>query len=210
MKTKRILILLITAAVFTAAIISGTVVSCGKTGAAAAEVNIRIRHVISGEEYDSNEVYTFMLTPCGDDAPMPAGTEGDAAEICISGEGYAEFSSITYDHPGLYKYKVSRKTGSHENIREDDTEYMVTVTALNDGTTDIVAWKGSKKSAEESRCKSEEIVFSDRYVPDYERHPPKTGDEETAYKMIIYSGYALLCAEVLIIMIRRRRKKRCE
>ena len=81
----------------------------------------------SGTVYDAP--MTFTVTPEGN-APAPEKTT-----VTISGEGRADFGSVTFTQPGIYTYTVRETAGTMDRMTYDNTAYTVTVTVTQASST---------------------------------------------------------------------------
>lgn len=88
-----------------------------------------------------NSQFTFLVEP-QNDAPMgstlPANFNGDATQ---NGDGswtapITLLNNITYTKPGEYLYIITEVNDGQPGITYDDTQYRVTVTVKQDGTTE--------------------------------------------------------------------------
>ena len=88
------------------------------------ETKITDEFVVS-KVYTSADTYdgpvTFTVTPRGT-APVPEKTS-----VTISGEGRADFGSVTFSNPGTYTYEIRETAGDVTNMTYDSTVYTVTV-----------------------------------------------------------------------------------
>lgn len=89
------------------------------------ETKITDEFVVS-KVYTSADTYdgpvTFTVTPRGT-APKP-----EESSVTISGEGRADFGSVTFSNPGIYTYEIRETAGDVTNMTYDSTVYTVTVT----------------------------------------------------------------------------------
>ena len=89
------------------------------------ETKITDEFVVS-KVYTSADTYngpvTFTVTPRGT-APAP-----EESSVTISGEGRADFGSVTFSNPGIYTYEIRETAGDVTNMTYDSTVYTVTVT----------------------------------------------------------------------------------
>ena len=96
------------------------------------KTTIRDEFVVS-KVYTSEDTYngpvTFTVTPLGT-APMPEKTS-----VTISGEGRADFGSVTFSDPGIYTYEIRETAGDVTNMTYDSTVYTVTVTVTRPTAT---------------------------------------------------------------------------
>lgn len=96
------------------------------------EAKITDEFVVS-KVYTSKDTYngpvTFTVTPLGT-APMPEKTS-----VTISGEGRADFGSVTFSDPGIYTYEIRETAGDVTNMTYDSTVYTVTVTVTRPTAT---------------------------------------------------------------------------
>lgn len=88
------------------------------------ETKITDEFVVS-KVYTSADTYngpvTFTVTPRGT-APAP-----EESSVTISGEGRADFGSVTFSNPGTYTYEIRETAGDVTNMTYDSTVYTVTV-----------------------------------------------------------------------------------
>lgn len=101
------------------------------------ETKITDEFVVS-KVYTSADTYdgpvTFTVTPLGT-APKPEKTS-----VTISGEGRADFGSVTFSNPGTYTYEIRETAGDVTNMTYDSTVYTVTVTVSRPtGTSPLFA-----------------------------------------------------------------------
>ena len=101
------------------------------------ETTITDEFVVS-KVYTSADTYngpvTFTVTPRGT-APAP-----EKFSVTISGEGRADFGSVTFSNPGLYTYEIRETAGDVTNMTYDSTVYTVTVTVTRPtGTSPLYA-----------------------------------------------------------------------
>lgn len=101
------------------------------------ETKITDEFVVS-KVYTSEDTYngpvTFTVTPLGT-APVPEKTS-----VTISGEGRADFGSVTFSNPGTYIYEIRETAGDVTNMTYDSTVYTVTVTVTRPtGTSPLYA-----------------------------------------------------------------------
>ena len=101
------------------------------------ETKITDEFVVS-KVYTSADTYngpvTFTVTPLGT-APVPEKTS-----VTISGEGRADFGSVTFSNPGIYTYEIRETAGDVTNMTYDSTVYTVTVTVTRPtGTSPLYA-----------------------------------------------------------------------
>ena len=101
------------------------------------ETKITDEFVVS-KVYTSADTYngpvTFTVTPLGT-APVPEKTS-----VTISGEGRADFGSVTFSNPGIYTYEIRETAGDVTNMTYDSTVYTVTVTVTRPtGTSPLFA-----------------------------------------------------------------------
>lgn len=65
---------------------------------------------------------------------------GEVISTAVNGkDGVITFDAITYDSEGVYKYTISEKQGTLENVTYDKTVYKVTVTVTDDQEGHLVA-----------------------------------------------------------------------
>ena len=101
------------------------------------ETTITDEFVVS-KVYTSADTYngpvTFTVTPRGT-APAP-----EKSSVTISGEGRADFGSVTFSNPGIYTYEIRETAGDVTNMTYDSTVYTVTVTVTRPtGTSPLFA-----------------------------------------------------------------------
>ena len=101
------------------------------------ETKITDEFVVS-KVYTSADTYngpvTFTVTPRGT-APAP-----EKSSVTISGEGRADFGSVTFSNPGIYTYEIRETAGDVTNMTYDSTVYTVTVTVTRPtGTSPLFA-----------------------------------------------------------------------
>ena len=101
------------------------------------ETTITDEFVVS-KVYTSTDTYngpvTFTVKPLGT-APAPK-----KSSVTISGEGRADFGSVTFSNPGIYTYEIRETAGDVTNMTYDSTVYTVTVTVTRPtGTSPLYA-----------------------------------------------------------------------
>ncbi len=95
------------------------------------EVIIPVSVSLSGAVPETAEDYTVVMKADDSSFPMPNGTESDEYELTVTGEGKANFPSISYNHVGVYTYTISEEKGTNEKCTYDSTVYSLTVYITN-------------------------------------------------------------------------------
>ena len=75
---------------------------------------------------DCTEQFTFELTAEDESFPMPENNR-----VTITGNGDANFGTITFDSTGTYTYKIVEKVGNSDIYTYDDTEYTIVYEVTN-------------------------------------------------------------------------------
>lgn len=162
----------------------------------AATVNIHAEHVISGDDYDRDDEFKFVLAARDEKCPMPPGSSEGLKTITVKGAEDLDFGDIVFEYPGEYTYAISRVEGSYSDLDVDDEIYSILVAKFNDGSVEMVMWNGSGE-------KVDEIVYTDHYdAPEPPaRKSPKTGDEEKRMQIILYSSMGLAAFAGLVLIL---------
>ena len=103
---------------------------------------IKVKKILKGREWKSDDSFTFTLEKVNETAPMPSVTE-----ITIKKENKdytASFGTFDFPGPGTYQYKVLEKKGTIDGITYDETEHPVTIVVKDDGNGHLVADTGSE------------------------------------------------------------------
>lgn len=160
-----------------------------------AVVNIPVRHRITGDKYDGEDTFEFLLTAQDDKCPMPEGSSGRVRIAKVTGAGDPDFGDMVFEYPDEYHYTVSRQDKKYSNLDTDNSVYSVMIAKFNDGTTEMIIWN-------ERGEKVEEICYTDQYRAPAApaRRTPKTGDEALRTKLVIYSFIALGAAVCLVAL----------
>ncbi len=95
------------------------------------EVIIPVSVSLSGAVPETAEDYTVVMKADDSSFPMPNGTESDKYELTVTGEGKADFPSISYNHVGVYTYTISEEKGNNEKCTYDSAVYSLTVYITN-------------------------------------------------------------------------------
>lgn len=127
--------------------------------AKSATATFAVDKVVNGEKNDAvNEEFTFELKAASADAPMPEG----GSTLTVTGTGAAQFGSITYDEPGVYKYVIHETTDLGTGWANDaDVNVTVEVT-VDDATRDLVA----KVDYDRAIADGSAAAFNDLHVAD--------------------------------------------
>ena len=205
-------------ALVSAVMLSGTVFAdmSGDNGKVipAATVRIPVKHVITGDKYDGDDVFDFILTAEDAKNPLPPGSNGRSKSVSVKGAADPDFGDIVLEYPDTYYYTISRPERKYENLTIDYEVYRVMIAKYNDGSTQMVIWNSGGD-------KAEEIIYADEYtvpevtkVPDPEKpdapkkpQTPKTGDEEIIGQLKIYAGGSILALAALLVIVRKRREE---
>ena len=164
---------------------------------------IPIKHVIKGNQYGEEELFSFTLTAESENDPMPAGSEGKRKTITLKGEGTVDFGEMIFEYPDTYYYSVSRNDEKHDHFAADNCSYKVMIVKLSDGTVRKIIW-------DEKEEKADEIVFTDEYTAPAGMHSksPKTGDAEMSVSLTVSLILFITSASVFAVIIHNRRKGR--
>lgn len=114
-----------------------SLIMCGSALAAQEPVTVDQEVVItlSGSLPSPRETFTVVMEALDDKNPMPGGQVGGTYEIEIKGEekkgNSGWFPTITFDHVGVYKYRIWQEPGKHPRGTYDDTVYTMTVQITN-------------------------------------------------------------------------------
>ncbi len=95
------------------------------------EVIIPVNISLSGAVPETAEDYTVVMKADDSSFPMPNGSESDEYELTVTGEGKADFPSISYNHVGVYTYTISEEKGNNEKCTYDSAVYSLTVYITN-------------------------------------------------------------------------------
>lgn len=99
------------------------------------QVDQEVVITLSGSLPSPRETFTVVMEALDDKNPMPGGQVGGTYEIEIKGEkkkgNSGWFPTITFDHVGVYKYRIWQEPGNHPRGRYDDTVYTMTVQVTN-------------------------------------------------------------------------------
>ena len=127
--------------------------------AKSATATFGVDKVVNGEKSDGvNEEFTFELKAASADAPMPEGS----STLTVTGTGAAQFGSIVYDEPGVYKYVIHETTDLGMGWANDaDVNVTVEVT-VDDSTRDLVA----KVDYDRAVADGSAAAFNDLHVAD--------------------------------------------
>ncbi len=154
------------------------------------EEEIYVNHETAGIA-GRRDKHVIVLTASDPSSPMPGGSVNGTLEVKISGNTESGLGVMTFEHPGVYYYDVSRRN----NNGDSDRSYRVMIAVYNDGSSDMVTWDMSDGS------KVDEIKFTDSY-----RRTPKTGDDNSEIMLLTGVGSLSLAAIVLLLLKRRRLK----
>lgn len=191
-----------------------------------AELQLEVEKILTGDKPAKAATFTFELEAV-DNAPMP-----QQDTITITGEGTAQFDTITYTVPEDYQYVIREKQEKLSGYTFDETVYDVTVRVTTDDNGVLTAAVYMEKDG--STGKTDKAVFTNRYkAPDPDDNPapaptptptatpvpsdgtsggtsgtlalPQTGDLFNPY---LWGGAGIIALLVLVVLIVKKRRDR--
>ena len=130
--------------------------------------NLKVKKVLNGRPFEPGDVFAFELKP--DEATQAKNTETNTAfelpsnadELIISYGNTAKeksFGNIKFNEAGTYKFNITEKKGTINNITYDSTVYTVTVEVTDNTET-------GKLEATVSGLTDNTATFTNTYKPD--------------------------------------------
>ncbi|MBQ2833401.1 MAG: hypothetical protein IJN79_05470 [Clostridia bacterium] len=181
---------------------------CGAALAAQEPVTVDQEVIItlSGTLPKHKETFTVVMQALDDSNPMPGGQTGGTYSIEILGEektgNSGWFPTMTFDHVGVYKYRIWQEPGTHERGTYDDTVYTMTATVTNtadfEGFEVVVSFRD-----DEGGPKPDNNLFHNEYtVVNGSATPTGVADDWPVY--FAASGVLMLLSLFLMTKLRRR------
>lgn len=138
-----------------------TAVAYAAYASVTAEIPVQLS--LTGEADDPEETYSIVLTANSSSDPMPSGSVDGVSVMEMHGAGEAGFS-ITYGHPGIYRYQVTQRPGTDKNCQYGDDVYDVTVYVTN-GLTDASRLDVSVKAERLGGAEGKSVIdFTNVYL----------------------------------------------
>lgn len=174
--------------------------SVGKVHASTNEVvvDLPIQQIFKVEKNGSNQlklIGTYEFTRLTRESPMPNGSnDNDVYPFTMDGKNVTKKLSITFDHEGVYQYRLFQTTKDSEKYIYDKSNYTITVYVKNgaDGKliSEVIAEKVDGKKCEElsfQNCYEEKRTSNTQT-----QKPVQTGDNTyNDMWLMIYSGSIL-------------------
>ena len=149
--------------------------------------NLKVKKVLDGRDWQSNEKYSFEISAVTEGAPLPESTTLELSKPAQGNEQTASFGDIRFAKAGTYEYMIV-ETGksADENLTFSKAEYKVVVTVTSENgalkvNSIMTQVKDDKGEASEASAKDNTAVFTNTYnTPKQVKDVVKPSDPKTS------------------------------